>query len=174
MHLQKVQNRPLKAAQGALVVLGLIAVIFLASAAMQLLAPWIGEAAASVAFWAVGIGVALWTMRRFILCYSYALNGVMLRVTFAYGRYERPMRDVYLNSVAFAGALDEARERYPDARVQRATRPGCAFAPLAVAYSDGARFRILLLQPDDEIREALLAAATPKKKARAKRAEPTA
>ena len=67
MHLQKVQNRPLKAAQGALVVLGLIAVIVLASVVRcSCFAPWIGAAAASIAFWAVGIGVALWTTRRFI------------------------------------------------------------------------------------------------------------
>ena len=92
MHLQKVQNPPLKAIQGVLVVLGLIAVIVLASVVLQLLSPWIGAAAASIAFWVVGIGVALWTTRRFIMSYTYALNGVMLKVTFAYGRYERAMR----------------------------------------------------------------------------------
>ena len=66
MHLQKVQNPPLKAIQGVLaVVLGLIAVIVLASVVLQLLSPWIGAAAASIVFWVVGIGVALWTTRRF-------------------------------------------------------------------------------------------------------------
>ena len=168
MHLQKVQNPPLKAIQGVLVVLGLIAVIVLASVVLQLLSPWIGAAAASIAFWVVGIGVALWTTRRFIMSYTYALNGVMLKVTFAYGRYERAMREIYLNNVVFAGAPEAVRKRYPDARVQRAIRPRCSIDPFAVAYNDGNRIAIFVLQPDDEIRTALSVAAHPKKKARAK------
>lgn len=164
MHRQKVQNRPLSAVRGLLVVAGLIAVLVVASTALSLLAPSIGEGAASIVFWIVGIAAALWTMRRFILCYSYALNGVMLRVTYAYGRYERPMCDVYLRSVLAAGAPEDIRKRWSSARVQRATRPGCALEPLAVAYNDGNRTAILVVQPDDDIRQALLDAAKPKKK----------
>ena len=44
----------------------------------------------------VGLGVllALWTMRRFVLSYSYAMNANLLRITHAYGRYQRPMAEL--------------------------------------------------------------------------------
>ena len=155
MHLQKVRNRPLKAIQGLGVVLGIFAALFLLTFITQILTPFIGELAASVIFWGLGALVALWTMRRFVLTYSYALGSNLVRISHAYGRYERVMVDLYFNNILNAGTLDDMRARYPGARVNRATRPGCDIEPLAVAARDNGVTAIYLLQPDDVIRPVL-------------------
>lgn len=164
MHLQKVQNPPLNALQGGLVVVGLVAAIVVDSLVFRLLAPLLGDTASTLLFWAVGLLIALWTMRRFVMGYSYGMNGSTLRITFSYGRYERLMMDVYLNNVLYTGTLDQMRSRYPNARVRRAIRAKCPIEPLAVAHRDGDSAAILLIQPDETIREALETAARNRKK----------
>lgn len=155
MHTQKVCNRPLKPLQGVAVVLGIFAVLFVLTFITQLIAPFTGEVSATIVFWGVGALVALWTMRRFVLSYSYALGTNVIRVSHAYGRYERVMVDLYFNNILNAGSLDDMRARYPGARVNRATRPGCDIEPLAVAARDNGVTAIYLLQPDEVIREKL-------------------
>ena len=164
MHRQRVSNPPIKAVQGLVIVVGLLAVLLLDSAVTRLLTGVIGSTASALLFWTVGVGVALWTMRRYVLAYSYELTGTMLQITFAYGRYERAMAEVYLNSVLFTGTPEQAKQRYPDSRKQAAIRPRCGIEPMAVVYSDGRGTVILTIQPDEKIREALNGAARGKKK----------
>lgn len=155
MHLHKVRNRPLTTLKGIGVVLALVGVILLDSLITGLLIPWTGELVCAILFWGIGILVALWTMRRYVLTYSYGLGPNLLRVAFAYGRWERVMSDIYFNNILNAGSLEDMRARYPDARVNRATRPGCEIPSLAVAARDNGVTAIYLLQPDDIIREKL-------------------
>lgn len=155
MHIQKVQNQRLNALKGIGVVVGIFVAIYAVSIVTSLLTPAIGSLAASIVFWAAGILIALWTMRRFILSYSYGLGSNVLRVAYAYGRYERVMTDIYFNNILNAGGLEDMRARYPGARVNRATRPGCAIPALAVAVRDNGATAIYLLQPDETIRAAL-------------------
>lgn len=155
MHLQKVRSPRLSALKGLGVVLGIFAAIFAVSIVTGLLTPVIGSIAATVAFWAAGLLIALWTMRRFILSYTYGLGPNVLRIAYAYGRYERVMADIYFNNILNAGSLGDMRTRYPNARVNRATRPACAIPTLAVAARDNGAPAIYLLQPDDTIRAAI-------------------
>ena len=155
MHLQKIRNRKLGALKGLGVVLAIVAALFVVTFITQFLIPFIGEGPSSLLFWGVGALIALWTMRRFVLTYSYGLGTNVLRVTFAYGRYERVMADLYFNNILNAGALDDMRARYPNAKVNRATRPGCEIEHLAVAAKDNGVVSIYLLQPDGVIREKL-------------------
>lgn len=158
MHLQKVQNPPLNPPQGALLVAGIVAVMYLASAASTWLFSYLG-ALAQLGFYALGILVALLVMRRFLLSYSYALNQNLLRLSHVYGKHERLIEDLYLTKIVSAGAPETVIARYPQARIQRCTLTTCPLEPLAVAWRDGADIRIALLQPDDVIRERLTAAA---------------
>lgn len=155
MHLQQIRNAKMSALKGIGVVLALLAVILLVSVVTELITPLVGSLAATILFWGAGIAVALWTMRRFVLTYTYALGPNVLRISFAYGRYERIMTDLYLNNILNAGSLDDMRARYPNARVNRATRPACSIPALAVAARDNGKPAIFLLQPDDTIRAAL-------------------
>lgn len=157
MHLQKVQNRKLSAAKGLLVVLGIFAALFVLTLISQLLSALVSELAGSILFWGGGVGVALWTMRRFVLTYTYALGTNMMRICYAYGRYERVMTDLYFNNILRIGTLEDMRARYPDARVNRATRPTCPHESLAVVARDNGAPAIFLLQPDEEIKNALIA-----------------
>ena len=158
MYLQKVRNRKMGALKGLGVVAGIFAALFITTFITQILIPVIGEAISSLLFWGVGALIALWTMRRFVLSYSYGLGANVLRITFAYGRYERVMTDLYFNNIRHAGTLEEMRKRYPSARVNRATRPGCDIEPLAVAARDNGVISIYLLQPDETIRAKLIEA----------------
>ena len=142
MHLQKIRNRKLGALKGLGVVLAIFAALFVVTFITQFLIPFIGEGPSSLLFWGVGALIALWTMRRFVLTYSYGLGTNVLRVTFA-------------NNILNAGALDDMRARYPNAKVNRATRPGCEIEHLAVAAKDNGVVSIYLLQPDGVIREKL-------------------
>lgn len=162
MHQQQVRNPKPNTIQGLLIVLGLVAAIILDSFLAQILMPLIGNALGSLVFWAVGIALAMWTMRRFIMSYSYALTPSLLKITFAYGRYQRPFAEVYLNNILHTGSLEDMKKRYPGARVQNATRKGCALAAYAVAHRDNGRVTILLLQPDETIRAALTTAGKKK------------
>lgn len=155
MHLQKVRNSKLGALKGLGIVAGIFAVLFIITFITQMLIPFIGEGPSSLLFWGCGALIALWTMRRFVLTYSYGLGTNVLRVTFAYGRYERVMADLYFNNIVNAGTLDDMRTRYPSARVNRAIRPGCDIEHLAVAARDNGVISIYLLQPDGIIRPKL-------------------
>lgn len=159
MHLHKVQNQPLKPAKGFAVVVALIAAIVAVNFLTQLLAPLIGGLGATILFYGFGILAALWTMRRYVLKYTYLLESNILHITFAYGRFERSMADIYLNNVLATGSLEDMRARYPNARVARATRPACPIPTLALACKYGGSPAIYLLQPDEEIRKALVDAA---------------
>lgn len=164
MHQQIVKNQPLKTWQGLLVVVGIIAAILLDSLITGLITPLVGGAIAAVFFWGAGILVALWTMRRFVLSYSYVLSGTALKITHIYGRYQRPMEDVYLNTLLACGTPEEMRKRFSGARVSRAVRPKCDLEHFAIAYTSGGNTRILILQPDETIREALTQRARKKGK----------
>lgn len=155
MHLQKVQNRKLSVLQGLGAVLGIFAALVALTFITQLLIPLIGEGPSSLLFWGLGALVALWTMRRFVLTYTYGLGTNMLRIAYAYGRYERVMVDLYFNNILNAGTLSDMRARHPNARVNRATRPACDIEPLAIAARDNGVVSIYLLQPDSKIRETL-------------------
>lgn len=164
MHLQKVQNRKLGALKGLGVVLGIFAALFVLTFVTQLLIPFIGEGPSSLLFWGLGALLALWTMRRFILKFTYGMNSNMMRIAYAYGRYERVMVDLYFNNILNAGTLDDMRARYPNARVNRATRPGCDIEHLAIAARDNGVVSIYLLQPDGVIREKIVEVARKNRK----------
>ena len=81
MYQHTVRNRKLSPLQGIGVVALLLAAVFADSLLTKLIAPLTGDGAAALVFWALGILLALWTMRRFVLAYSYSLNSNMLRIT---------------------------------------------------------------------------------------------
>ena len=164
MHLHKVRNKPLKAVEGVIVVVAIALVLCLTSVLAFLLRGPMGDSFAILVFWIIGGAVALFTMRRYILSYSYAMSGSLLRMTFAYGRFERVLSEIYLNNVLSAGTPEEVRRRYPKAKVLRAIRPTCEIEVFAVASRDNGGVIIHLLQPDETIREALTKAARENRK----------
>lgn len=162
MHRQQLLNPPLKALKGLLVVVALVAAVLLDSLLAQLLTAVTSELVASIFFWCAGVAIALWTLHRYVMGYSYVLSSSLLSVAHLYGRYERRMEDIYLNNIVFAGAPEAVRKRYPDARVHRAVLPRNPAEVLAIAYRDDGKTAILLLQPDPQIRAALESACRKK------------
>lgn len=152
---QKVQNPPLKPLRAMGVVIGIVAVLVIDSYLCQLLSLVVASGTATVVFYAVGVLVALWVMRRFILSYSYAMNDTVMRIAFNYGRYQRLMGDIYLSNLVACGTLEEMKQRFPSVRVRRAVLPKCTLEHFAVVTKSSSETFIYLLQPSDEIRAAL-------------------
>lgn len=151
MHQQRVQNPKLKPLIGFLVIVGIVAAVLLDSFLAQLLTALVSEKVAAIVFWVLGLCIAMFVLRRFVLSYSYLLSGSVLRVCHAYGRYERLIDDVYLNTLAAFGTPDELKRRYPDARVQRAVLKRCPLETRAVVYRNDQKLSMILFQPDETI-----------------------
>ena len=152
---QKVQNPPLKSFQALLVVVGIVAVLILDSILCQLLVNVMPAGTATILFYAVGVLVALWVMRRFILSYTYAMNDTVLRIAYTYGRYERLMGDIYLSNLVACGTLADMQTRFPSARVRRAVLPKCTLDHFAIVTKSSDETLIYLLQPTPELHAAL-------------------
>lgn len=154
---QKLRNRQLKPLQGLGVVLAVIAAVLLGSAFFTRLQPAIGSLS-SVGFIAYGCAIAWYLLYWYAMSFVYTASADCLRVCRAYGRRERLVADVRLSLVQAWGAPEQLKQRFPGARVTNATRAQCPFEPLALAYRDGGKTAIMVIQPDEAMRAHLLAA----------------
>ena len=154
---QRVDNGVLRGWRGPALIAVVAGAVLLGSAAFNGLGRYIGRAS-SWLFIAYGGLIAWYLLDRYVLAFVYTCDGSCLRVRRAYGRYERPMAEAWLSSALACGSLEAMRRRFPGARVQRAVRKKCLIAPLALAYGAAGGTAILLLQPDDRLRGAILRA----------------
>ena len=159
---QRVENRRPTALQGAGIVLACALAALAGNALFSWMSRWLGTLA-SVGFILYGCIIAWLLMDRYALAYVYTANADCLRVCRAYGRRERFFADVWLNQVQGCGAPEDIKKRFPGARTARATRPQCPLAPLALAYKTGGKTAVMILQPDDALREHLLRAVKKQK-----------
>ena len=159
---QKIQNRQPRALEGV----GVIALIALSVLAGSAFFSWLegrlGKVA-SLLFIAYGCAIAWFLLNWYALRFVYTANADCLRVCRAYGKRERFMVDVWLNQVVAYGAPDEVKQRCPDAPVSQATRAQCELAPLALAYKQDGKTRILVIQPDEKMRAHLMGVLKKKK-----------
>ncbi len=154
MHRQQLHSPKPGTFKGIGIVLALVLAMLLISVVTDLLRPAVGDMFAAILFWGLGVLLALWTMRRYVLSYTYELEANLLRITFAYGRYQRPMTEIYFNNIQNFGAPDDMKARYPGAKIHRATRPG-DLPIMAVACRDNGSTALFHIQPDDQIRARL-------------------
>ena len=155
---QFVGPRPLKGWRGVALIAAIAVLVIALSNIFSALERRIGSMAASLMFILCGMGVAGYLLRQYVLGFRYECDGSCLRVCRVYGKRRRPMADIWLNGVQACGDPEDVRRRFPGARTQRAVRRDCPLTPLAVAYRDGGRTAVMVLQPGEEIREAILKA----------------
>ena len=152
---QRLRNRQPGPLKGLVLVL-LIALAALAgSAFFTLLEPRLGTLA-SVLFFAYGCAIAWYLLNWYVLTIVYTANADCLRICRAYGKRERFAADVWLNRVVAWGEPAAMKQRYPGARVFRATRAQCEFEPLALVYKTSDSTAIAVIQPDDAMRAHLM------------------
>lgn len=159
---QRIQNRSLSGWRGVALVLAAALAMILGSGLFHALGCFIGSAA-TLLFIAYGCAIAWFMLYWFVMGFIYHCDGSCLRIYRAYGKRQRPMLEVWLHSIQALGSLQELQGRFPGARVQRALRPECPIEPMAVAYRYSGKVSILLIQPDDEMKRALLAAVKRKR-----------
>ena len=112
----------------------------------------------SLLFIAFGCAVAWVLLDWYVLGFVYSLQNGCIHVSRAYGKRRRPMADVWLNGIQACGTLQDMRARFPGARILKAVKKECPIAPLAVVYNDAGKTSILLMQPEDALREAIVRA----------------
>ena len=152
---QRVEHGSLNGWRGVALIAAIAAAVILGSRLFTWLGRYIGNAA-SLLFILYGCGIAWFLLYRYVMSFVYTCDGSCLRVRRAYGRYQRAMADIWLNGVQACGSYEDMKRRFPSARTQRAVKPECDIAPLAVAYNDAGKVAIMVMQPNDALREAIL------------------
>lgn len=153
---QIVAHKKIGALQGILIVAGLAAALALLNyLVLGYLAYYIGNGASSIAFWVLGGLIAWGVLRIYIVKYSYELGDEALRLTRAYGRRERYIDDIYLHQMLFVGKPDEAKKKWPNARLVKAIHAKGEDAVTAIVYRASDGNRIALLQPNAELKQML-------------------
>ena len=156
---QVVGHKKMTPARGFLVVLALVAVLVLINyIVLDYLAGWIGYTAASIGFWVIGILLALYVLRVYVVRYGYEIDGGVLRLTRSYGKRARFIEDIYLRQIVFTGTPEAAKKRYPETRRVRALYCRSDLPTLAVVYKGSDGVKTALIQADAQTR-ALLDAA---------------
>lgn len=153
---QIVAHKKIGALQGILIVAGLAAALALLNyLVLGYLAYYIGNGASSIAFWVLGGLIAWGVLRIYIVKYSYELGDEALRLTRAYGRRERYIDDIYLHQMLFVGKPDEAKKKWPNARLVKAIHAKGEDTVTAIVYRASDGNRIALLQPNAELKQML-------------------
>lgn len=158
MITQRIEHPPLKGWRGVALILLIAAGVIALSNVCAALERIIGSLYASLLFILAGMGVAGFLLNWYVLGFLYAMDDSRLRVSRVYGKRERPMADIWLNSIQACGSPEDMRRRFPGARVHRAVKQTCAIAPMAVAYRDAGKVALLVMQPKDELRQAVVRA----------------
>ena len=154
---QRVEGPALRGLRGVGLIALVAAALFVGSAAFSCLERYIGNLS-SLLFILCGCAVAWLLLNRYVLGFVYTCANGCLRICRAYGKRERFMLDVWLNGIRACGELEDIRNRFPGAKVHRATKSNCPIPPLAVAFNDAGRTAILLLQPDAPLKDVIVGA----------------
>lgn len=153
---QIVERKRLSAIQGVLLILGLVAVLVILNFLCGVfLARLIGYNPASLVFWILGGGIALWMLHVYIVKYVYELDSDILRLSRSYGKRPRHIADIYLRQIKFVGDPEEAKKRFPQARKLSATRGGVDIPITAVVYKTSDGEALALLQANPELKSKL-------------------
>ena len=152
---QRIRNRQPDALRGAGLILLIALAVLAGSAFFTRLEPSIGTLS-SVGFTAYGCAIAWFLLNWYVMRFIYTANADCLRICRAYGKRERFMADVWLNQVIAYGTPEEIRARFPGTHAARATRAQCAFEPLALAYKEGGRTAVIVIQPDEAMRRHII------------------
>lgn len=157
MMKQIVEHKKLSAPRGFLLVLGLVAVLVLLNyLVLDVVALKVGDVAASVAFWVLGGGIALWVLRIYVVKYVYELGADLLRLNRSYGKRLRHIEDIYLSQLQFVGSPEEAKKRWPDARRVRALHARGEEPVTAVVYRSADGTNVALIQASPELKAKLV------------------
>ena len=154
---QSVRNRQPTALQGVGLILLIALAVFAGSAFFTLMQKRIG-ALSSALFIAYSCAIAWFLPNWYGLSFVYTATDDVLRICRAYGKRERFAADIWLNRVVAWGDPEAMKQRYPQAKVLRATRAQCPYEPLALVYKDSDSLAMAVIQPDDAMRKHLLEA----------------
>ena len=155
MYRQTVKDTSLKGFKGTLLVLAVLAAALGGSALFSMLGKTMGSAS-SIGFIAYCCLLAWVLLSYYIMGFVYATDGKCLRICRIYGKRERFMCDVWLNTVQAYGNPEDVKKRFPEAKVENAVKKQCTLDAFAIAYKTDGRIVVLNIQPDETMREKLI------------------
>ena len=159
-HSQIVGKNGLKSWQGLLVVLAVLVSMYALNALFTFFTVLgLDYLIGSILFWGFGVGIAVFLFYRFGIVYQYDIGEVKLVLSRVYIKNPRVMEEILTREIAFLGSPEEARKRYPSAGVRRALTHRAQDSVCALVYVRGNTPRIVLWEPNAEMREAVLAFA---------------
>ena len=111
---------------------------------------------ASIIFWGLGIAVASALFYRFAIIYKFELGEVKFTVSRIYLHNPRMMLEILTREIVFLGTPEEAKARWPEARISRAVSHRASDPIAALVYIRGKDARMLLFEPNEDMKGALL------------------
>lgn len=155
MFEQKLLSQSLKGWRGIVLILGIMASVLIGSLFFSILELRIGNNA-SLGFLLYSFAIAWFLLVRYVLGFVYTINDSYLRICRIYGKRQRLMCDIWLNTIQAYGSPEDMRKRFPDARISRAVKSKSELAPFAIAYTASDRTQITIIQPNDELRKRII------------------
>ena len=156
-HTQTVGKGFLKGWQGILIVLGVLLYIYVLNVILMYFTTLgLNFLIGSILFWVFGVGLAVYLFYRFSLLFEYDLGDAKLVVSRIYIKNPRVMLEILTREMTFVGTPEEAAKRYPQASVQRALTRRSPDPVTALVYMRGKSPRTLLIEPNAEMRAALM------------------
>ena len=157
---QRISNPKLKWWQGILLIAGIVLMLmvfqFFASVVSYMTGDMNNYGIASIAFWIFGGVIALYLLRRFIMGYEYAVEGINFRIYRIYsGIKPREALNIITRSIEAVGTPEEIEGKYPGSHPSMFIRPKSGLTVYAVAYRMDGRLKVIHIQPDEAMLEKL-------------------
>ncbi len=153
---QLVGQKEVSGKTGILVVVLSLAAVYLDALLVNLLiSVGLPALVTDIVFWGIGGLIAVIVYYNFVIRYLYTVDGVKLTVERVYHKKPRLMTEIMKREILFVGTQEEAVKRYGKLKTHKAIRKTNINKPVAIVYKRAGEKQMLMIQPNEEILEAI-------------------
>lgn len=153
---QLVGQKEVSGKTGILVVVLSLAAVYLDALLVNLLiSVGLPALVTDIVFWGIGGLIAVIVYYNFVIRYLYTVDGVKLTVERVYHKKPRLMTEIMKREILFVGTQEEAVKRHGKLKTHKAIRKTNINKPVAIVYKRAGEKQMLMIQPNEEILEAI-------------------
>jgi len=153
---QLVGQKEVSGKTGILVVVLSLAAVYLDALLVNLLiSVGLPALVTDIVFWGIGGLIAVIVYDNFVIRYLYTVDGVKLTVERVYHKKPRLMTEIMKREILFVGTQEEAVKRHGKLKTHKAIRKTNINKPVAIVYKRAGEKQMLMIQPNEEILEAI-------------------
>ncbi len=153
---QLVGQKEVSGKTGILVVVLSFAAVYLDALLVNLLiSVGLPALVTDIVFWGIGGLIAVIVYYNFVIRYLYTVDGVKLTVERVYHKKPRLMTEIMKREILFVGTQEEAVKRHGKLKTHKAIRKTNINKPVAIVYKRAGEKQMLMIQPNEEILEAI-------------------